>query len=122
MERAKENARGRGEAEAKRLLRDARAAADQVFAELSEMRRQQARMERNADENEARAALRRKLNEAEEAVTHRDARAEPIPKPSRPIRAGGFDSQEEYQKGILQMSLENFTFPVQGLHSVYSTK
>jgi hypothetical protein len=34
----------------------------------------------------------------------------------------GFDSQEEYQKGILQMSLENFTFPVQGLHSVYSTK
>ena len=78
----------RGEAEAKRLLRDARAAADQVFAELSEMRRQQARMERNADENEARAALRRKLNEAEEAVTHRDARAEPIPKPSRPIRAG----------------------------------
>ena len=88
MERAKENARGRGEAEAKRILRDARAAADQVFAELSEMRRQQARMERNADENEARAALRRQLNEAEEAVSRHDARQEPIPKPSRPIRAG----------------------------------
>ncbi len=88
MERARENARGRGEAEAKRILRDARAAADQVFAELAEMRRQQARMERNADENEARAALRRRLNEAEEALSHRDARQEPIPKPSRPIQAG----------------------------------
>nr|WP_325184391.1 endonuclease MutS2 [uncultured Oscillibacter sp.] len=88
MERAKENARGRGEAEAKRILRDARATADQVFSELAEMRRQQARMERSADENEARAALRRQLNEAEEAVTRRDGREEPIPKPSRPIREG----------------------------------
>ena len=34
------------------------------------------------------AALRRQLNEAEEAVSKRDARQEPIPKPSRPIRAG----------------------------------
>ena len=84
MERAKENARGRGEAEAKRILRDARAAADQVFAELAEMRKQQ----RMANENEARAELRRKLNEAEDAVTKRDARQEPIPKPSRPIRVG----------------------------------
>ena len=88
MERAKENARGRGEAEAKRILRDARAAADQVFAELAEMRKQQARAERDLNTNEARAELRRKLNEAEDAVSKRDARQEPIPKPSRPIRAG----------------------------------
>ena len=88
MERAKDNARGRGEAEAKRILRDARAAADQVFQELSEMRKAQARADRALNENEARAALRRTLNEAEEAVTRRDARQEPIPKPSRPIRAG----------------------------------
>ena len=88
MERAKENARGRGEAEAKRILRDARAAADQVFAELAEMRKQQAKAERELNANEARAELRRKLNEAEEAATRRDARQEPIPKPSRPIRAG----------------------------------
>ena len=39
MERAKENARSRGEAEAKRILRDARAAADQAFSELAEMRK-----------------------------------------------------------------------------------
>ena len=88
MERAKDNARSRGEAEAKRILRDARTAADQVFQELSEMRKAQAKAERILNENEARAALRRTLNEAEEAVTRRDARQEPIPKPSRPIRAG----------------------------------
>ena len=88
MERAKDNARSRGEAEAKRILRDARAAADQVFAELAEMRKAQARADRALNENEARAALRRTLNEAEEAVSKRDARQEPIPKPSRPIRAG----------------------------------
>jgi len=88
MERAKENARGRGEAEAKRILRDARAAADSVFAELAEMRKQQAKAERSMNANEARAELRRKLNEAEEAVSKRDARQEPIPKPSRPIQVG----------------------------------
>ena len=88
MERAKENARGRGEAEAKRILREAREATDQVFAELAEMRKQQAKAERVMNANEARAELRRKLNEAEDAVTKRDARQEPIPKPSRPIRAG----------------------------------
>ena len=88
MERAKENARSRGETEAKRILRDARAAADQVFAELSEMRKQQAKAERTMNANEARAELRRRLNEAEDAVSHRDARQEPIPKPSRPIRVG----------------------------------
>ena len=123
MERAKENARGRGEAEAKRILRDARSAADQVFAELAEMRRQQARMERNADENEARAALRRQLNEAEEAVSHRDAREEPIPRPSRPIREGdlveipgvrtpaevvsvGKDGTLQLKSGILKMKAQ----------------
>ncbi|MEI3307126.1 MAG: hypothetical protein V8R40_14595 [Dysosmobacter sp.] len=38
--------------------------------------------------NEARANLFRQLNEAEDAATRRDARQEPIPKPSRPIRVG----------------------------------
>lgn len=52
------------------------------------MRKAQAKAERSMNENEARAALRRRLNEAEEAVSKRDARQEPIPKPSRPIRKG----------------------------------
>ena len=88
MERAKENARSRGEAEAKRILRGARAAADQTFAELAEMRKAQARAERVQNANEARANLFRQLNEAEDAISRRDQRQEPIPKPSRPIRVG----------------------------------
>ena len=52
------------------------------------MRKAQAKAERMMNANEARAELRRKLNEAEDAVSRRDARQEPIPKPSRPIREG----------------------------------
>ncbi len=88
MQRAKDNARSRGEAEAKRILRDARSASDAVFAELEKMRKEQAKAERTINANEARAELRRQLNEAEEAVDKRDARQEPIPKPSRPIQKG----------------------------------
>ncbi|MEG1657841.1 MAG: endonuclease MutS2 [Oscillibacter sp.] len=90
MEKAKETARSRGEAEAKRILRDARAAADEAFAELAEMRRQQASQERMENANEARSELRRKLNEAEAALSTRDEEQEPIPAPSRPIRQGDF--------------------------------
>ena len=88
MEKAKENARSRGEAEARRILRDARATVDQVFGELSELRRQQAQEERAENANEARAAMGRALNEAESAVGVRDTVPEPLTKPSRPIRAG----------------------------------
>ena len=88
MERAKENARGKGEAEARRILRDAKQTADEVFAELSEMRRQQAKAEQIENGNEARASLRRKLNEAEDAVGARGEGRESLPAPSRPIRAG----------------------------------
>ena len=88
MQRAKDNARSRGEAEAKRILRDARSASDAVFAELEKMRKEQAKAERTINANEARAELRRQLNEAEEAVDKYDARQAPIPKPSRPIQKG----------------------------------
>ena len=88
MQRAKENARSRGEAEAKRILRDARSASDAVFAELEKMRKEQAKAERTLNANEARAELRRQLNEAEDSIDRRDARSEPIPKPSRPIQKG----------------------------------
>ena len=88
MEKAKENARSRGEAEAKRVLRDARAAADQVFAELEEMRKQQARAENIQNANDARVEVRRRLNEAEEKLRTREQEKEPIPAPSRPIREG----------------------------------
>ena len=88
MERARDNARSRGEAEAKRILKQARDTTDQVFAELAEMRKAQAKAERTMNANEARAELRRKLNEAEELAAGRRYEKAPIPKPSRPIQAG----------------------------------
>ena len=88
MERAKENARSRGEAEAKRILRDAKAAADQTFNELAELRRLQARAGAAQNINDAQAAIRQALHEAEDHLrTEKDA-APPIPKPSRPIKEG----------------------------------
>lgn len=88
MEKAKENARSRGEAESRRILRDARATVDQVFGELSELRRRQAQADQTENVNEARAAIGRALNEAENAVGIHDNTPEPIPRPSRPIQTG----------------------------------
>ena len=90
MERAKENARSRGEAEAKRILRDARAATDQVFAELAEMRKQQAKAERTMNANEARAELRRMLNEP---------RAHPQAQPPHPGGRPGGDPRRPAERG-----------------------
>ena len=88
MEKAKENARSRGEAEARRILKDARQQTDTIFAELEEMRRRQAAALTAIDDNEEKADLRRRLNEAEAAVGVRQESREPIPAPSRPIQAG----------------------------------
>lgn len=64
-------------------------ASDAVFAELERMRKEQAKADRAINANEARAELRRQLNEAEDAIDQAwDARSEPIPKPSRPIQKG----------------------------------
>ena len=88
MEKAKENARSRGEAEARRILKDARQQTDAIFAELEEMRRRQAAAITTAEDNEEKANLRRRLNEAEAAVGVRQESREPIPAPSRPIQPG----------------------------------
>ena len=88
MEKAKENARSRGEAEARRILKDARQQTDAIFAELEEMRRRQAAALTAIDDNEEKADLRRRLNEAEATVGVRQESREPIPAPSRPIQAG----------------------------------
>ena len=60
-------------AEAKRILRVACSASDSVFAELERMRKEQAKADRAINANEARAELRRQLNEAEDAIDKRDA-------------------------------------------------
>ena len=88
MERAKENARSRGEAEAKRILRDAKAAVDRTFSELAELRRLQAQADTAQNINDAQAAIRTGLNQAEERLRTEKDRPAPIPKPSRPIRKG----------------------------------
>ncbi|MBO4914758.1 MAG: Smr/MutS family protein, partial [Oscillospiraceae bacterium] len=87
MERAKDNARSRGEAEAKRILADAKAAADETFRELDTLRKEQRKLEAQ-NVNEQRAEIMHKLNDAREAVGERDNIKEPIPKPSRPIAEG----------------------------------
>ena len=87
MERAKENARTRGEAEARRIVREARAQADAIFEELAELRKQQEKAASWQNVNDAKAAIRGKLNQMEEEL-HFEEEKEPIPTPSRPIREG----------------------------------
>ena len=87
MERAKDNARTRGEAEARRIVREARAQADAIFEELAELRKQQEKAASWQNVNDARAAIRGKLNQLEEEL-HFEVEKEPIPAPSRPIREG----------------------------------
>ncbi len=87
MERAKENARSRGEAEAKRLLADAKSAADETFRELDALRKEQKKLDAQ-QMNARRAEIMHDLKEARDAAGVRDESREPIPKPSRPIRTG----------------------------------
>ena len=87
MEKAKENARSRGEAEARRLIQEAREASDQAFRELADLRRRQEKEVDWQQVNEARAGLRQRLNQTEEKL-RLQREQEPIPKPSRPIQAG----------------------------------
>ncbi len=87
MERAKENARTRGESEARRIIREARAQADAIFEELNQLRKEQERATNWQNVNEARAAIRAKLNQVEDEL-HFVEQKEPIPMPSRPIQVG----------------------------------
>jgi len=87
MERAKENARARGEAEAKRILSDAKAAADATFRELDVLRKEQKKKLDAQAINEKRVEIVSGINEARDKIGVRDEKPE-IPKPSRPIRVG----------------------------------
>ena len=87
MERAKDNARERGEREAKRILDGAKAAADQAFRELDELRKAQKKLEAQ-ELNARRAEVMHTIKDAREAANAHERVPEPVPKPSRPIRAG----------------------------------
>ena len=86
MEAERAKAVEKAQAEARAILDEARSTADQVFKELNDMRRRQRREEDWQAVNDARAALRGRLNQAEEAIGARPE--EPVPPPTRPARAG----------------------------------
>ncbi len=86
MEAERAKAVEKAQAEARAILDEARSTADQVFKELNDMRRRQRREEDWQAVNDARAALRGRLNQAEEALGARSE--EPVPPPTRPARAG----------------------------------
>ena len=89
MEKARDNARSKGEADARRIVQQAQRQADAVFAELDELRKQQ--QQRQADYqtlNERKSDVKRRLNEAESDLHRHDDTPEPIPAPSRPIAVG----------------------------------
>ena len=86
MEKAKDNARSKGETEARRIVQQAQRQADEVFAELEQLRRQQRADYQSV--NDRKADIRRRLNEAESELHRRDGSAEPTPAPTRPIAVG----------------------------------
>ena len=90
MEKAKDNARGKGEAEAKRIVRQAQAQAEEIFAQLDELRRQQQKQLDFQAMNDAKAAVRHQLKTAEEALHLRQEPQEPAYAPSRPIEVGDY--------------------------------
>ncbi len=68
----------KAQAEAQAILQEARDAADATFKELNEMRRRQEKAKEWVDDNEQRSNLRRRLNQAEQAL---GGKAQPIAPP-----------------------------------------
>ena len=77
----------KAQAEARAIIEQARDAADQAFKELNEMRRRQEQAKEWVDDNEQRADLRRKLNEADAALGGGKEELPPAP-PTRDAVAG----------------------------------
>ena len=88
MEKAKENARSKGENEARRIVRQAQQQVDEIFAELDALRK---KMQQQADHqaiNDAKVSAKKHLHAAEDALHLREGTAEPEMAPTRPIVAG----------------------------------
>jgi len=84
---AKERAAASAKREAETILRDARKLSEEVFNELSDMRKKAAKAENIQQMNDAKAQLRRKLNDAETKLSGKREEAPPPPS-SRPVKAG----------------------------------
>ncbi len=69
-------------------MRQAQAQADEIFAQLDQLRRQQQKQINFQELNDAKAAVRHSLNQAQEALHLRSEPQEPAYAPSRPIEVG----------------------------------
>ena len=87
MEKAKENARAKGESEARRILREAESRTEAIFRELDELQRQQRKHADFQAVNDAKAGIRHDLRETREAL-HAEEEAPQTFTPSRPMEAG----------------------------------
>ena len=91
LQKEKEAVMDRARGEARLLIEQARMAADEALREARDIQKQAADTQRSRDLGEARAELRRRLNEADDAVGGAMGEDNPaaVPhKPARPIRAG----------------------------------
>ena len=87
IEEERRKATEKAQAEARAIIDQARDTADQVFKELNDMRRRQEQAREWVDDNEERSDLRRRLNEAENALGGRKEDLPPPP-PTRDAVAG----------------------------------
>ena len=74
--------------EAERIIQDARQTAEEVFRELDEMKKNLNAEDDAQRINEARSALRRRLNLSEEELRRNDAPPAPEQTSSRPVQVG----------------------------------
>ena len=94
LEKADEKARR----EAERLLADVRRTAEETFRELDDIRKLERESDSHHEANEARAALRRKLNLAEEQAAAAAKEPEEKKVSSRPVKVG--DTVEILSMGV----------------------
>ena len=87
IEEERRKATEKAQAEARAIIDQARDTADQVFKELNDMRRRQEQAKEWVDDNEERSDLRRRLNEAENALGGRKEDL-PAPPPTRDAVSG----------------------------------
>ena len=74
--------------EAQQILDDARRQAEAVFEELDRIRRLEGKNRDHQEVNEARAALRRSMNAADDALAEKFSDGTPEAVPARPLRVG----------------------------------
>ena len=84
--------------DAERIIASARETAEAAFAEIDRMRSEANTVEDHRAANEARAELRRRLNEAEESFAERPAMPQEVKRPNRPAAAG--DTVELLSMGV----------------------